>query len=267
MIAKLGWALVSPANLLALLLVFATFFIWLRWRLGMILLRLITVMVVPLWWYPLGDVLLYPLESRFSQLQSTPDQVDGIIVLGGGEDYRASLAWQQPQLGEGGERYLAGAQLARAYPSVQVIYSGGSPLINHPDSGEMMVFASRLFQQTGLNPERLILETGSRNTAENFRQLQSLLPDADGRYLLVTSAFHMPRAVGVAEKQGISVTPYPVDYRSTPPGQREIKADFLEHLIQLDLAAREWLGLLVYFLTDRTTALFPAAEHAGTDAD
>lgn len=266
-IAKLGWALISPANLLAALLILATVCVWLRWRIGPILLTLLTLLVMPVWWYPVGDIFLYPLESRFSQSLSTPDEIDGIIVLGGGEDYRQSLAWQTPQLGEGGERFLAGTQLARQYPSAPVIYSGGSPLIGQPDNGEMIVFASQLFQQTGLDPRRLILETGSRNTDENFRQLRSILPDVDGHYLLVTSAFHMPRAMAVAQKQGLNVTAYPVDYRSAPPEQRKFKADFLEHLIQLDLAFREWTGLLVYYLTDRTSSLFPDNEQATTDAD
>lgn len=267
LIAKIGWALISPANLLVVLLVLATLLVWLRIRGGLLLLLLVTLSVIPVWWYPVGDVLLYPLETRFKMPLSAPTDVDGIIVLGGGEDYRQSRVWQQPQLGEGGERFLTGATLARDYPTVPVIYSGGSPLINQPDNGEMIVFASQLFQQSGLDPKRLMLETSSRNTAENFRELRAILPNADGHYLLVTSAFHMPRAMGVAQSQGLNITAYPVDYRSAPPDKREFKADFLEHLTQLDLAVREWIGLLAYYLTDRTATLFPTVENANTDAD
>lgn len=266
-IAKIGWALISPANLLAALLTMATLLVWLRRRSGSVLLLLISLMVVPIWWYPVGDIFLHPLETRFKAPPPTLSDIDGIIVLGGGEDYRQSLAWQQPQLGEGGERFLAAAQLARDYPAAPVIYSGGSPLLTRPGNGEMIVFASQLFQQSGLDPKRLRLETDSRNTAENFRELKAILPKDDGHYLLVTSAFHMPRAMGVAHNLGLEMTPYPVDYRSAPPAERAFKADFLEHMTQLDLAAREWTGLLVYYLTDRTASLFPAAKHANTDAD
>jgi len=104
------------------------------------------------------------------------------------------------------------------------------------------------------------LEGRSRNTQENARfTLEMVKPKAGERWLLVTSALHMPRSVGCFRNVGFEVDAYPVGWRTSG------RADLLllngrisDGLIHTDAAVREWVGLLVYWLTGRTSELFPA---------
>nr|WP_235584665.1 YdcF family protein [Thiomicrospira sp. WB1] len=112
----------------------------------------------------------------------------------------------------------------------------------------------------GIAPSRLIIESDSRNTYENFIAIRPLLPNPNGRYLLVTSAFHMPRAVGIARQTGVNVIPWPTDYKSAQGPYRQANFKFSGHLDMLETAWREWLGLTAYYLTDRSASWFPAPE-------
>ncbi|MBE9533276.1 MAG: YdcF family protein, partial [Proteobacteria bacterium] len=117
--------------------------------------------------------------------------------------------------------------------------------------------AQILLTNLGINKQRLIIESQSRNTFENFRLMKPLLPKSDGVYLLVTSAFHMPRSVAIARKQGVNVIAYPVDYRSNPPEYRQWDFNLFDHLEVLEPAWREWVGLTVYYWTGKTSDWFP----------
>jgi len=84
-------------------------------------------------------------------------------------------------------------------------------------------------------------------------------PAAGERWLLVTSAFHMPRAIGCFRAVGFDVIPWPVDYRTSGPGDAwRLFPRASEGLRRVDLAAKEWAGLLAYYVTGRSTALLPA---------
>jgi len=84
-------------------------------------------------------------------------------------------------------------------------------------------------------------------------------PGASDPWLLVTSAAHMPRAVGVFRREGFYIQPYPVDWRTR--GREDWAVPFRwasSGLARVDAAAHEWVGLVVYYLTGRTLTLFPA---------
>lgn len=118
--------------------------------------------------------------------------------------------------------------------------------------------ARDLLLGAGLDPDRLILEANSRNTAENAELSLRLRPEGEGGWLLVTSAFHMPRAVGTFCQAGwTDIVPWPTDFRTSSITPL-IRWDLAGHLDDLNTAFKEWLGLLVYRVTDRTLALFPA---------
>lgn len=257
-ISKLAWAVLSPFMMLNLLLVFGTLFLLFGYR--TIALRfLLPAMVfsVSLMIFPIGDWLIHPLEARISKPQQLPENIDGIIVLGGGEDIKTTISWQQPQVGQASDRYFGAALLAKQYPDSPIIFTGGSNLLRFDAGATPAELSHQLLTMVGIDEKRLIIESQSRNTYENFQRLKTVIPKRNGQYLLVTSAYHMPRSVGIAERQGINVVPYPVDYRSQTGESRQLDFAVFEQLEKLETAWREWVGLTAYFITRKTSQWFP----------
>lgn len=202
---------------------------------------------------PLGDLLLQPIERTYPA-EPALDQVDGIIVLGGGEDARASAFWAQTQLNEGGERYTAALALARRFPEARLIFTGGSAALGDLAGAETSEadMARRFFRDQGVSPERLLLEGQSRNTAENARLSLALAAPAPGEtWVLVTSAFHMPRAMRSFETAGwTGLVPWPVDYR-TSAFKDGMGWNLTRNLLVLNTAIREQVGQIAYRLSGR----------------
>ncbi len=256
--SKIGWALLSPSNLIIFALTLGTLLLIFKKHAAAKTVLIPTALLsFVLMVYPVSDYLMKPLEERFSKPETMPYDIDGIIVLGGGEDLKRSLSWNVAELGLGGDRYIGAAELARIYPSIPVIFSGGSGDITLQDSKSEGSLAEQLLTAVGISEHRLIIEFRSRNTYENFKYTKPLLPKENGTYLLITSAFHMPRAVGIARQQAINVIAYPVDYRTSSDELRTVDFDFFGHLKALEPAWKEWIGLTVYYLTDKTHAWFP----------
>lgn len=253
-LSKIAWGLLSPASLIIWLMILATVvLVFNKKQLALAILVPTSLVSFALLAYPIGDILIYPLESRFSKPEPMPEQIDGILILGGGEELKPSISWHSTELGKGGDRYVGATLLAKHYPDVPVIFAGGSGLLAFQDSGREGDIATQLLVTMGIDKTRLIIESQSRNTYENFLLIKSKLPKRDGHYVLVTSAFHMPRAVGVARKLNINVLPYPVDYRSNVTELRQWDFNLFEHLEVLEPAWREWVGLTVYYLTGKTS--------------
>lgn len=198
--------------------------------------------------FPLGEVLMRPLESRYPT-NPPLQQVDGIIVLGGAEDAEKTAVWGPPQLHEGAERFTAALALARRFPQAQVLFAGGNSQLRDLAGGGVTEgsVAQAFFLEQGLEPARLLLEQESRNTGENAHNSFVLAkPQAGQTWVLVTSAFHMPRALHTFTQTGwTGLAPYPVDYRS---GNfiDGIGWELAENLQVLNIAVKEYLGLLVY---------------------
>jgi len=258
LLSKIGWAFLSPGNLLVFAFTFGILFLMFNnisaAKKILIPTGLVTFILMA---YPISDFLMKPLESRFTSPVEMPEKIDGIIILGGGEDLKRSLSWQVAELGIGGDRYIGTATLASHYPDAPVIFTGGSGLVNLQNTQGEGALARTLLTSIGINPNRLIIESRSRNTYENFKFTKVLLPKERGTYLLVTSAFHMARSVGVARMQGVNVIPYPVDYRTNADDLRIFDFDIFDHMKALEPAWKEWIGLTVYYLTGKTNSLFP----------
>jgi len=257
--SKLAWGLLSPTNLLILLFSLGTLLlVFNRIRLAKWLLIPTVIISLALLVYPFSDMVIYPLESRFDKPSELPQNIDGIIVLGGGEELKQSISWNNTELGSAGDRYIAATILAKQYADVPIIFSGGSGLLRTTTIDNESNIARSLLLALGVEQQQLIIEGNSRNTYENFTLIAPLLPNRHGQYLLVTSAFHMPRAVGIARQNMINVIPYPVDYRSSMPLHRQWDFNLFEHLEVLEPAWREWIGLTVYYWTGKTSEWLPA---------
>ena len=207
---------------------------------------------------PLGKMLIAPLEDRFPRWDASRGAPDGIVVLGGAVDAEFVATRGAADLNEAAERVTVVAELARTYPSARILYSGGSGSLAFRDRAEAPI-AGALIETFGVPRSRLILEDRSRNTAENATfSLLLAMPKPGERWLLVTSAYHMPRSIGAFRKAGFAVEAYPVDYRTTGAADLLMPFDDVAAgLRRTDTATREWVGLLAYWLTGRSAELFP----------
>ncbi len=207
---------------------------------------------------PVDNWAIRPLEDRFPAVADPPPQLDGIIVLGGAIDDLTSLDRNTPILDAAANRITSFVALARRYPAARLVFSGGSGDIQQGLSNEAR-FARMLFIQLGLPPERVQFEAASRTTRENALDTVHLLgPQPPGRrWVLLTSASHMPRAVGAFRKAGWDVLPWPVGYQSRDH-VRVYGRSLGQKLAVLDWAAHEWVGLVVYDLLGWSSGLFPA---------
>jgi uncharacterized SAM-binding protein YcdF (DUF218 family) len=208
---------------------------------------------------PLGNALVLPLEQRFPPWDASRGAPDGIVVLGGAFDTVVSQARGEIALTDAAERMTTVAELARRYPKARVVFSGGSGQLVWQGASESEL-AQRLFLSFGIAPERMVFEGRSRDTTENARFSKELISPKDGeRWLLVTSAYHMPRAIGIFRREAFPVEAYPVDWRTR--GAADLVRPFAaasDGLKRSDTAVREWVGLFIYRLSGRTADLFPA---------
>jgi uncharacterized SAM-binding protein YcdF (DUF218 family) len=207
---------------------------------------------------PVGNAMMLPLEQRFPPWDASRGVPAGIIVLGGALSPRVSAARGVVVLNEAAERLTVAVELARRYPQARVVYSSGNGSLVHADAEETR-HALRQFEDLGLARTRILLEDRSRNTAENALFSKQLIKPKPGeRWLLITSAYHMPRAVACFRRVGFAVEPYPVDWRTRGPDDlTEPFGSLADGLKRADTAAKEYVGLFAYWLTGRTSELWP----------
>ena len=242
-----------PSNLLMLLALAGTALLFTqRKRPGQGLLIVSLLLFAVAGWSPLGNWLMATLEERFPAWDESRGAPTGIIVLGGAISPDVSAMRSTAALNESAERMTAVAALARRYPSARIVFTGGSGrLLGGAAEAD---FVLPLWESFGIGHDRVTLENRSRNTSENARFTRELVQPKEGeRWLLVTSAYHMPRSVGVFRREGFAVEAYPVDWRTR--GATDVRSPFAAlsaGLARTDAAVHEWVGLFAYWLTGRT---------------
>jgi len=258
MLSKILWTLASPEKVVLILLFAGTVFLWTtRQKLGRWLVSMSALIFFVFTLFPINILLLRPLEERFSAPTELPADISGIIVLSGSERPVITKTRGQPSLSGGAERLTTFVALARHYPQASLIYAGGAGSLYYQDykSNET---ARKLFEQLGLNLDRVLFDTEARNTFENAVNTFNLLgQQTEGDWILITSAFHMPRSVGIFRKTGWNVIPYPVDYQTSGEWDYDWKFGRLFNFLEFSTGLHEWLGLIAYRMTGKTAALFP----------
>jgi len=256
-VGKLLWIVFAPANFLVLVLLG----VWLalpsrragaarRW-LGFIVVLALLIACTPLSKLPLAL-----LENRFAR-PALPDHVAGIVVLGGGISPAISLSRNEPAITQGAPRLLAFAELARRFPGAKLLFTGGSGDIFHPAAKEAPI-ARQVLGQMGMDVSRVLFEDRARDTYENALFSRALANPGPGEtWLLVTSAAHMPRAMGTFRAQGWHVVPWPVGYWTRGEVWSSWGFDFLGGLSALQAGLREWIGLGEYYALGYSNALIP----------
>jgi uncharacterized SAM-binding protein YcdF (DUF218 family) len=255
--SKIFEAVFAPVNFFLFLAAIGAALLYTRfWRWGRRLATAGAAALTIMVFSPIGGFLAAPLEARFPPPPEDMPAPDGIIVLGGSLDERLSSAIGRPVLADAAERLTAPVALKRRFPHARLVFTGGSAALRGSTSSEAAA-AGRFWRDMGIDDGDALYEGRSRNTYENAVFSRELAqPKAGERWLLVTSATHMPRSVGIFRKAGWPVIAYPVDYHTNgkifPPLQSG------DRLRLVGAAAHEWVGLVVYWLTGKTDALFPA---------
>jgi len=238
-ISKGFWLIAQPPHLLILLvcLGMALFFTHRRrFGLGLVALDALLILIVAV--LPVGSWLIAPLEKRFPPLTLMPAHVDGVIMLGGDED-------------------IAFTDLAQRYPNAKLVFTGGSELANgvflKPDA------ARNGSRWMGIDTSRITFVRESRNTFEDALNAKAIVHPTPGEvWILVTSAFHMPRSVGLFRGQGWQVVPYPAEsITGAGPDDPRSRVDFAQNLDQLTVALKEWLGMLANRWLGHSDEYFP----------
>lgn len=237
-----------PSNVIASLAVLGLVLIVFRRPTGAIVAAVASVALVAAALTPLGNMLLTPLEQRFPAMRFPDDGIDGIIVLGGSYDSQSTAYLSTILLEEDTEPMAVMADLARRYPRARIIFSGGTDP-SSPGPSEA-AFAKQYFVSFGIAADRISIEGRSLTTAENARFTANLIhPSPQSRWLLVTSAYHMPRSMGTFRRAGFNVIAFSVGFRTH--GWRDLwwpATTATGNLRRVDIAIHEWLGLLVYRL-------------------
>lgn len=258
-VSKFAWQFAEPSNVMMLLALAGLVCLWggMR-RVGRTLLTLAGIAFVLIAMSPMGALLLAKLETRFP-LYADDAPIDGIVVLGGAIDPGLYFARPGSGLTPAIGRITEGAKLALNHPEARVIFAGGGSEPGEAAHSEAAA-ALELFKQLGIDPARIALDLDSRNTAENALFAKKLAAPKPGqRWVMVTSAFHMPRAMGCFRAAGFPVIADPVDFRMADGALGfHFWPDLAGGIDRTDLAVHEISGLIAYRLSHRTDELFPA---------
>ena len=257
-LSKSASLLLVPSNLLLLFAVVGLALLFTRYqRTARVILIVSLALFVIIGFLPVGVVLDRVLENRFPAWDPARGPPDGIVVLGSAINPVISRARGHTALNASAERVTVLAKLARDYPKARIVYSSGNAsLFGGPAEADYVI---PLLESFGVPASRVTLERRSRDTYENALFSKSLVKPKPGqRWLLVTSAEHMPRAIGCFRRVGFPVEAYPVDWNTMPRWHFSLSGDFAFGLSRTDKAVHEWLGLLVYWLSGRTSDLLPA---------
>jgi uncharacterized SAM-binding protein YcdF (DUF218 family) len=258
-LSKAFWAVARPNTLALVLAVLGMVLLWRgrRWGRWPALLGLGWFVAIAA--TPLATWLTWPLEDRFARPAQPPTRVDGVVVLGGAVDVELTAARGLPALNGAAERMTEAVALSRRYPQARILFTGGAP---NPLGGELTESgAARLiFEGLGLSGPRVLYETTARNTHENaVASLAMARPQPGETWLLITSASHMPRSMGVFRRAGwTNILAWPVNYSTGTTSLSAFDTPFGQRLSQAEWALREYTGLVAYRLLGRTDALFPA---------
>lgn len=258
-LTKAFWLLAQPVSVIAMLLLFGLLAGLLKWRRTGVALSALALLLLGLCAYTtFGAVLIQPLEARFERPAEEPASVTGIVVLGGGMDAAVNSVRRGFELDRSGDRMVEALRLALRHPEAKVLFTGGVGVMA-PEAEPETAAAVRMFTAFGISEDRLILESQARDTLENaeFSKVAAR-PQPGETWLLVTSAFHMPRSVALFRRAGFAVVPWPTDYLASGTEQLGIKlVDIADNIATTSTAVREWAGLLGYYVTGKIDELLP----------
>lgn len=259
-LSKIFWVLAKPLNCLAFMMVLGLL-LRLKWRrAGGFILTTACLLFLLLGLFPVGPNMMVYLERQYQRPQTLPEQIDGFIVLGGAFHGYLSHVHGYPVAAPTAERIHDFIRLGREYPQAKLVFSGGSGDPVHQQYIEAPVIED-FFEDMNAPRSNLILESASRNTYQNARYSYDLVkPEAGQTWVLITSAYHMPRAMAVFSALDWNVIPYPTDHNTTLKYHvlSSRKINVARNFDMLETGLKEWIGTAIYYLTGKSALPFPA---------
>lgn len=257
-LSKIFWIIATPLSFLWLLVAAGFGLRYWKQKLGNQVLVFSGVLFLVIGFFPIGYNLMVFLETRYERPNPMPDKVDGIIVLGGA--FNSSISDKRKMIAANGNinRMIDFVDLSRQYPKAKLIFTGGSGNIYNPERKEADD-AKAFLEMIGLKTDSITFERNSRNSYENVKYSKELMqPKTGENWILVTSAFHMPRSVGIFKQHGWEVTPYPSGpktdgkYKIIPQPFGVVGSFFM-----LGTAMKEFIGTIIYYFSGKSAFLFP----------
>lgn len=257
-LSKIFWTLAQPLNALCLLALIGVVVRFFRARAGQGIMMTALAGILFFGLAPVGPWALTWLERQYPTPQTLPARIDGVIVLGGA--FEAYLTQKTGQIVANGdiERMLCFVDIAKAHPESKLVFSGGSGDILNPDARESED-AKKFFELAGLQGREILYETKSRNTFENAAYTKEMMTPEQGQvWVVVTSAFHMPRTMGIFGAVGWPVIPYQCDPKTDGTyGFFNRLPNATANFSALNIAIKEMIGLLVYYATGKSAFILP----------
>ena len=256
-LSKFLWLLINPFNIFIYILLLVIFLLILKKnKTALVLLIFNVLFILMISVFPLGNFLLFQLEKKFHNVDPVTVKIDGILILGGASNPYLSSIHKQLIFNNSSERLIESIKLIKKYKDAKVVFSGGLGDINYPNLDHAKV-AKDLFDSMEINTTEIIFENKSKNTYENIifsKKIANIKKNE--KWLLVTSAFHMNRAMLIANKHGLNLIPYPVDFRLSKNFNFKPTLRLIGNLKSLDMSLREWTGLFAYYLMGRSSGVY-----------
>ena len=254
--SKYFWLIFNPFNLFIFIIFFALIInFFSKGFLNKILFFLIFVSFIITGVMPTGKYLIYTLEKEFHDKIILPDKIDGILILSGASNPELTEEFNQINLSGSVERLTESIQLINQYPLAKIIFSGGSGTLKKFSltQGEVV---KMLFNNFDIDTSKIIFELNARNTYENILLSKKIAnPMPSENWLLVTSAFHMSRAMNVAETLEWTFIPFAVDFKVSKNFFWLPSLNFFENMNTFQFSSHEWIGLLAYYLMGRSNKI------------
>ena len=256
-LSKILWLILNPYNLFIFVNFIIIFLYIFRFKIISITLFIINfVFLLVISIFPIGNFLIHKLEKEYHFATLAPDNLDGILVLGGATSPSLFKEFNQVSVNGSAERLIESVKIIRESENSKIVFSGGSGVLNRPDLGH--ADSAKFFYETvGMDTQRIIFENTSRNTYENILFSKDIVnPTKNENWLLITSAFHMKRAILVGKRHEWNFIPYAVDFKTSKKIKFKPSFNLLYNLTSFQKASHEWLGLLSYYFMNRTERIF-----------
>jgi uncharacterized SAM-binding protein YcdF (DUF218 family) len=245
--SKIMWLLLAPANFILILFLLSGLIWFFNKKLSRVAFLSAGTLFVLIGIFPIGHNLLVYLEKNYEQSFLEDKAFEGILVLGGYFSPDIYNAKKIPSLNSNGDRVVEALRLIQQFPHAKIIFSGKVGSLRKYSVSETEI-TKEFLRPFDIKADQIIFESNSRNTYENIKFSYELLkPEPEEEWLLLTSAYHMNRAMRVAKSYNWKLIPHPVDYRTNGKYKIFPYALKVSHsFYQFEIALKELVGLIFY---------------------